>query len=168
VDILQKSDKNGNLTNYKAQLCAAGNFQVKGINYNKTYATTGFPTALCALLSMGTLKGLEIHQMDIKNVFLSGKIDETIYLCAPAGLSIPLGKFLYLLNSIYGLKQAPRVWHHKLSQFFKSINFLPLPACPFVSNNPGWDCWVHVYIDNMVIVSKDVARFKQLVNARYT
>jgi hypothetical protein len=27
--------------------------------------------------------------------------------------------------------------------------------------------WVHVYVDDMVIVSKDIGRFKQLINQRY-
>jgi hypothetical protein len=124
---------------------------------------------LRALLSKGVCEGLQIHQMDVKNAFLNGQMDEAIYLCAPAGLSLPKGKCLHLLKSIYGLKQAPRVWYHELSEFFKSISFSTSPAdpCLFVSNNPNWECWVHVYVDDMVIVSKDVARFKELINDRY-
>jgi hypothetical protein len=53
--------------------------------------------------------------------------------------------------------------------FFSSINFSASPAdpCLFVSNVPGWKCWVHVYVDDLVIVSKDVGQFKKLVLARY-
>jgi hypothetical protein len=39
----KKYNKNGNLSKYKARLCAAGNFQVEGLNYAKTYAPTGRP-----------------------------------------------------------------------------------------------------------------------------
>jgi hypothetical protein len=96
--------------------------------------------ALRALLLLGVHDGYDIHQMDVKNAFLNGKLDETIYLWPPAGLSIPKGKCLHLLKSIYGLKQAPRVWHHELLQFFSSIDFSPSKAnpCLFVSNNPKW------------------------------
>jgi hypothetical protein len=165
----KKFDQNGRLSKFKARLCAAGNFQVEGINYAETYAPTGRPTSLQALLSMGVVNGLDIHQMDVKNAFLNGKLDESIYLRAPAGLSVPKGKCLHLLKSIYGLKQAPRVWHHELSTFFSSISFSSSPAdpCLFVLDNPDWQCWVHVYVDNMVIVSKDVNRFKRLINAKY-
>jgi hypothetical protein len=165
----KKFDQNGCLSKFKARLCAAGNFQVEGINYAETYAPTGRPTSLRALLSMGVVNGLDIHQMDVKNAFLNGKLDESIYLRAPAGLSVPKGKCLHLLKSIYGLKQAPRVWHHELSTFFSSISFSSSPAdpCLFVLDNPDWQCWVHVYVDNMVIVSKDVNRFKRLINAKY-
>ena len=126
----KKFDQDGNLSKYKARLCAAGNLQVEGVNYAETYAPTGRPTALRALLSMGVFHNFEIHQMDVKNAFLNGKLDETIYLRAPAGLSLPKGKCLLLVKSIYGLKQAPRVWHHELSSFFKSIQFSPSPADP--------------------------------------
>ncbi|POW03335.1 hypothetical protein PSTT_11167 [Puccinia striiformis] len=127
------------------------------------------PTVLRTLIAMGFAKGLDIHQMDVKNAFLNGKLEEKIYLRAPAGLSVPKGKCLRLLKSIYGLKQAPRVWHHELSTFFKTINFLPSNAdpCLFVSNDENWRCWVHVYVDDMVIVSSDVQRFKDLISKKY-
>jgi hypothetical protein len=165
----KKYNQDGVLSKFKAQLCAAGNFQVKGENYAKTYPPTGRPTSLCLLLAMGFSSKLDIHQMDVKNAFLNGKLEETIYLCAPAGLKISLGKCLHLLKSIYGLKQAPCMWYRELSSFFAAANFSPSEAdpCLFVSNNADWKCWVHVYVDDMVIVSKDVDRFKKLILSRY-
>ncbi|PLW08754.1 hypothetical protein PCANC_21880 [Puccinia coronata f. sp. avenae] len=165
----KKYDQNGVLSKFKARLCAAGNFQVEGENYAETYAPTGRPTALRSLLAMGHSNGLQIHQMDVKNAFLNGKLEDTIYLRAPAGLTIPHGKCLHLLKSIYGLKQAPRVWYHELSSFFTSANFSPSDAdpCLFVSNDANWKCWVHVYVDDMVIVSRDVNHFKELISSRY-
>lgn len=74
----KRFDENGTLSKYKAWLCAAGNFQVEGINYANTYAPTRHPTALRALLSMGTAEGLDIHKMEVKNVFLNDKIEEMI------------------------------------------------------------------------------------------
>jgi hypothetical protein len=165
----KKFDENGALSKYKARLCPAGNFQTKGVNYTKTYAPMGCPTALRALLSLGVNEGYSIHQMDVKNAFCNGKLDKTIFLRPLAGLPIPKGKFLHLLKSIYGLKQVLRVWHHELLEFFKSIKFSASDAdpCLFVSDIPSWKCWVHVYVDDMVIVSKDVDRFKKLVMAKY-
>jgi hypothetical protein len=46
--------------------------------------------------------------MDVKNAFLNGFLEETIYLCAPAGLLIPKGIFLLLVKSFYGMEKAPR------------------------------------------------------------
>jgi hypothetical protein len=86
----KKFDENGKLSKYKARLCTASNFQVEGLNYAKTYAPTGWPTALWAPLSMGVAKNLDIHQMDVKNAFLNGNLDKTISLRAPAGLCLLL------------------------------------------------------------------------------
>jgi hypothetical protein len=61
------------------------------------------------------------------------------------------------------------VWYHELLSFFAAANFSPSDAdpCLFVSNNADWKCWVHVYVDDMVIVSKDVDRFKKLILSQY-
>jgi hypothetical protein len=97
---------------------------------------------------MGISCELDIHQMDVKNTFLNGKLDKTIFLRAPAGLKIPKGKCLHLLKSIYSLKQAPWVWYHELSLFFTSAGFSPSKADPFlfVLDDAEWKCWVHIYV----------------------
>jgi hypothetical protein len=107
--------------------------------------------------------------MDIKNAFLNGKRDKTIYLRPPEGVSVPKGKCLLLLKSIYRLKHAPRVWHHELSLFFKSIQFSLCDSdlCLFASNNPSGPCWIHVYVEDMVIVSKYIGGFKKLISEKY-
>jgi hypothetical protein len=61
------------------------------------------------------------------------------------------------------------VWYLELSSFFASINFVSSPAdpCLFISKIPGWECLVHVYVDDMEIISHDVDCFKKLVSARF-
>ncbi|POW22111.1 hypothetical protein PSHT_01588 [Puccinia striiformis] len=142
----KKFDTDGNLVKFKARLCAQGSAQVEGIDYNETYAPTGRPAALRAMLAVGMNEGMDIHQMDVRNAFLNGALDEDIYLRPPSGLSVPPGHCLKLLKSIYGLKQAPRVWYRELLAFFESIDFAPSP------------------VDNMAIVSHNVGRFKKLVS----
>jgi hypothetical protein len=81
------------------------------------------------------------------------------------GFEAPASSCLKLHKSIYGLKQAPRVWYTKLTAFFSSIKFVALPGdpCLFISKITGWECLVHVYVDDMAIISHDVGRFKQVV-----
>jgi hypothetical protein len=53
---------------------------------------------------------LELHHMDVKTVFLSGDLDETIFVAQPEGL-VMKGKEQMgctLKKSIYRLKQASR------------------------------------------------------------
>ncbi|KAI7956145.1 hypothetical protein MJO29_007544 [Puccinia striiformis f. sp. tritici] len=136
----KKFDADGNLVKYKARLVAQGSAQQEGVDYNETYAPTGRSSALRVALTIGVNEGMDIHQMDVCNAFLNGNLDE-----------------------------APRVWYWELSSFFKSINFTPSPSdpCLFVSQVPDWKCMVHVYVDDMAIISHDVDRFKKLVNSRF-
>jgi hypothetical protein len=164
-----KHNAAGDFVKFKARLCAQGSSQRDGIDYGETYAPTGRPSTLRAVLAYGVNNNLDIHQMDVKNAFLNGKLEETVYLRIPAGLDAPPGTCLHLVKSIYGLKQAPRVWYRELSSFFGSINFFPSAndPCLFKSADPDWTCLVHVYVDDLVVISGDVARFKKFINDRF-
>jgi hypothetical protein len=118
---------------------------------------------------VGLLRGYDIHQMDAKNAFLNGTLDNPIYLQPPPGLDVEKGHCLKLHKAIYGLKQAPRVWYAELKKFFASIYFQPSPAdpCLFTSSILNWECFVHIYVDDMIIISHDVNRFKKLISARF-
>ena len=111
-----------------------------------------------------------VHQMDVNNAFLNGALEAEIYPRAPPAVAVPPGCCLCLKKLIYGLKQAPPVWYRDLSAFFALIGFNPSPVdpCLFISGVPDWKCYVHVYINDMVIISKDVKRFKDLILAKYS
>jgi histone deacetylase 1/2 len=163
----KKKDSEGIVVKFKACLCAQGSQQHDG--YGFTYAPTGRSTSLRAALIVGLSRGHDIHQMDAKNAFLNGNLDENIYLQPPPGLDVPKGYCLKLKKAIYGLKQAPRVWYGELKNLCISINFSPSPAdpCLFTSQVPDWECFVHVYADDMIIISHDVNRFKKLISKKF-
>ena len=51
---------------------------------------------------------LELHQIDVKNMFLKGEIEETIYMVQPENFESKKSTHLVckLNKFIYGLKQA--------------------------------------------------------------
>ena len=53
---------------------------------------------------------LELHQMDVKTVFLNGDLDETIFMAQSEGFVVKGKEHMgcKLKKSIYGLKQASR------------------------------------------------------------
>ena len=58
----------------------AGGFSQQGIDYEVTFAlalTTRY-TTIRSLVSLAASMGWNIHQMDVKTVFLNGKIDEEV------------------------------------------------------------------------------------------
>ncbi|POM67220.1 Gag-pol Polyprotein [Phytophthora palmivora] len=67
----------------------------------------------------------EIHQMDMKTAFLTGSLDEEIYVEEPGDFQIPGNKHLgcKLLKSLYGLKQTSHIWYLTLSAFLESVGF---------------------------------------------
>jgi hypothetical protein len=59
--------------------------QVKGLNYDKTFAPVVKFTSIRILLALTAQLDPEIHQVDIKTAFLNGKLDKEIYLQPPPG-----------------------------------------------------------------------------------
>eukprot|EP00253_Pinus_taeda_P032900 PITA_32900 len=65
--------------------------------------------SICLVLSLATSFNWEVHQMDVKHVFLHGDFHEEIYMEKPP--SFIQTEFILvcrLKKSIYGLKQAPQ------------------------------------------------------------
>eukprot|EP00253_Pinus_taeda_P023216 PITA_23216 len=70
--------------------------------------------------------GWNIHQMDVKIVFLNGKISEEGYIEQPLGFEVKDMK-AYVCRSkkaLYGLKQAPRAWYARMDTYLQRIDFI--------------------------------------------
>ena len=53
---------------------ARGFSQVKGVDYDETFASVARYTSIRALISIAAEMGWKIHQMDVKTAFLNGII----------------------------------------------------------------------------------------------
>ena len=64
------------------------------------------PATIRAVLSIAVSKSWPIHQMDVKNAFLHGHLNETVYMHQPIGFRDKNhANHVYLLKkSLYGLK----------------------------------------------------------------
>ncbi|KAJ9535657.1 hypothetical protein OSB04_un001191 [Centaurea solstitialis] len=105
-----------------ARLVAQGYRQEEGIDYDETFAPVARLEAIRLFLAFAAHMNFKVYQMDIKNAFLNGKLNEEVYVAQPPGFVDP--KFpdhVYKLNkALYGLKQAPRAWYDTLSTFLLS------------------------------------------------
>ena len=107
-----KKDSQGNIQRHKVRLMAKGFTQREGIDYTKTFSPVSRKDSLRVIMTLVARFDLEIHQMDVKTVFLNGGLEEEVYMKQPegfsSGFSSNVGKHLvFKLNkSIYGLKQA--------------------------------------------------------------
>ncbi|MFV0960718.1 reverse transcriptase domain-containing protein, partial [Klebsiella pneumoniae] len=119
-----KFNSDGTLERHKARLVAKGFTQTKGIDYEETFAPVAKMTSIRILLSIACNLDWPLFQLDVKNAFLQGDLDEDIYMSLPLGHPLEgYGKVCHLKKVIYGLKQSPRAWYFKLSHALEQIGF---------------------------------------------
>lgn len=80
-------------------------------------------TSVHVILALVTTNNWFLHQLDVNNAFLHGELNEEVYMKAPKGYNILIGKVLKLNKSLYSLKQASRQWYAKLSTTLISYGF---------------------------------------------
>jgi hypothetical protein len=89
---------------------AKGYAQTYGIDYEETYSPIVKMTTIRTIIVMAAAKGWSLHQMDVKNAFLHGDLQEEVYMEQPLGyVDQTCPSLVYRLKkTLYGLKQAPR------------------------------------------------------------
>jgi histone deacetylase 1/2 len=75
------------------------------------------------VLSLAISRGCYLRQLDVKNAFLHGVLEEEVYMRQPPGYETHLGHVCRLDKALYGLKQAPRAWYFCLSSKLQSLGF---------------------------------------------
>jgi hypothetical protein len=77
------------------------------------------------VLTIVVTYGWQIHQLNVRNTFLNGILQEEVYMAHPPGFVDPTfsSHVCRLYKSLYGLKQAPRAWYNWLNEFLISIGF---------------------------------------------
>ena len=115
----------GSVNHYKARLIAKVYAQMHGVDYEETFAPMAKMTSLRTVIALALAKGWHLHQMNVKNAFLQGKLEEEVYMVQPLGFesNIHLKAVSRLKKSIYGLKKAPRAWHSKITRYLHRIGF---------------------------------------------
>eukprot|EP00253_Pinus_taeda_P011456 PITA_11456 len=97
----------GSIDIYKVRFVTRGFSQKEGIDYEETFAPTARYTTITSLVSLATTMGWNIHQMDVKEPFLNGTIDEE--LCIEQSESFEINSrdthVCKLKKAIYGLKK---------------------------------------------------------------
>jgi hypothetical protein len=109
------------------------------------------------VLSLAVSNGWHLRQLDVKNTFLYGVLEEEVYMRQPPGYeeSSKLGHVFKLDKALYGLKQAPRAWYSRLSVKLQSLGFSASKGDTslFFYNKGGVHIFMLIYVDDIVVVS---------------
>jgi len=112
------------------------------------------------ILTMAAQHDWEIHQVDIKSVYLYASIQEEIYIRAPPGYLSDgqQGKVLKLKQSLPGLKQAGFEWVKELAGVFKKLEFScsKVDQAVYFMRNPKEHMVITISVDDMAITANHI------------
>jgi hypothetical protein len=95
--------------------------------------------------------------MDVKSAFLSGYINELVYVEQPPDFEDDKkpDHVYKLKKALYGLKQAPRAWYERLMDFLLSKGFkMEKVDTTLFTKNLGNDLFVlQIYVDDIIFRS---------------
>ena len=105
-----KSDEHGTIIINKFRLVAQGYTQVEGVDFDETFAPAVRLESIRILLAIASHLNFKLYQMDVKNAFLNGMLQEEVYVEQPKGFIDPHkpDDVYKLKRALYGLKQALR------------------------------------------------------------
>jgi hypothetical protein len=169
-----KQDEHGVVTMNRARLVAKGYSQVKGLDFDESFAPVARLESIDMLLAYATHHGFKLYQIDVKSAFLNGPIKEEVYVEQSLGFeSEGYLKHVYKLHkALYGLKQAPRAWYEYLRGFLIENSFrIGKADSTLFTRKMGKDLFVcQIYVDDIISGSTNKSfydEFSKIITDRF-
>jgi hypothetical protein len=169
-----KQGENGEVVRNKARLVVQWYSQVEGLDFGETFAPVAHLEAIRILLAFTAFKGFKLYQMDMKNAFLNGVIQEEVYVRQPPGLeSHKYPDRVYKLSKVlYELKQAPRAWYTRLKMFLLEHGYVmrSVDKTLFTLNHGTDFLLVQIYLDDIIFGGSShtlVSRFQEMMESEF-
>jgi hypothetical protein len=149
-----KRDEAGSVVKYKARLVAKGYMQREGVDFEEVFAPVARLDLVRLLLAVAAQQKWELHHLDVKLAFLSGELEEEVYVEQPLGFvkSGSEGKVLRL-------RQAPRAWNAKLDGSLVKLGFTKCMSkhAVYARSKDGERLLLSVYVDDLIITGSFAA-----------
>ncbi|RVW50974.1 Retrovirus-related Pol polyprotein from transposon TNT 1-94 [Vitis vinifera] len=133
-----KRDSKGNSVRYKARIVAKGFTQKECIDYKETFSPVSSNDSFRIIMTLVTHYDLELHQIDVKTVFLNGNIDETIYMVQLENLEFNYSKQLVITS--FGFKENT------------------VDQCIYLKFSGSKFMILVLYVDDILLASSDIYR----------
>lgn len=164
-----KFQADGSLDRYKARWVLHGFTQRPGIDFDETFSPVVKPATVRTVLSLAVSKDWPIHQLDVKNAFLHGTLQETVYCSQPAGFIDPTKPDMIcrLNKSLYGLKQAPRAWYSRFASFLLTLGFSEARSDTslFIYHRGSDVVYLLLYVDDIVLTASSDSLLRWTISA---
>lgn len=142
-----------------ARLVAQGFSQTAWSDYHETFSLVVKANTVQMVLAIAVSQQWCIHQIDVNNAFLDGKLYEEVYMKQPPGFEMldPEGNLLVckLKKSLYGLKQAPHAWFDTLKNFLtEALGFQGCKADSslFFKKTLAGCVFLLFYVDDILVI----------------
>jgi hypothetical protein len=161
-----KSD--GSLDHYKARWVLRGFTHHPSIDYDETFSSVVKLATIHTVLTLALSHSWPIHQLDVKNAFLHGILNGTVYCVQPAGfVDTSRPNYVCCLNkSLYGLKQAPRAWHHRFASHITSLGFVEAKtdSSLFIYSWGTDVAFLLLYVDDIVLTASFTSFLQRIIH----
>ncbi|KAI3722068.1 hypothetical protein L2E82_33093 [Cichorium intybus] len=120
-----KFDSHGHLDRYKGRLVAQGFSQQPGLDFDDTFSPVVKPATIRTVLSIAVSKNWPIHQLDVKNAFLHGDLQE----------------------------EAPRAWYQRFAVYITYIGFQSSrsDSSLFTFHQGSETIYLLLYVDDIIL-----------------
>ena len=139
---------------------------IYGLDYGDTFSPVAKITTIWLFFAMAAIGHWPLHQLDVKNVFPYGELDEEIYMEQPLGFVAQgeSGLVCKLFWFFYELKQSPQAWFGKFSHVHSfGLKRSKADHSVFYCHTSSWKCvYLVVYVNDIVITRNDSVKISQL------
>jgi len=161
-----KYKADGSIDRHKERLVAKGFTQTYNIDFTKTFSPVTKLNTIRVILSLAENLDWPLLQLNVKNIFLHGNIEEEVYMYIPSGY-MPSSKtkvVCKLEQTLYGLKKSPQAWFGRFSSAMRRYGFNQSKANHnlFLKHRQGKVTTLIVYVDDMIITRDDTEEISRL------
>jgi hypothetical protein len=151
---------------WKARLVLCGYSQIKGLNYEQTFAATLKKSSILLAQHIMLIKRFKNKICDVGGAFAESKNDfEDIFMILPK--RIFSDTIVRVKNSLYGEKQAAYLWYKSLSEILINLNCncLISDQCIFIrkDNRGEIDMIILIFVDDILIGSRTMGDLNQFI-----